>query len=86
MLGRLKMQEDHCLDAFHKNANEIFSHPRSMTRVFRSHKYSTEILNRAVKHIVGDFDPNPENYQWKRNLFAEPGDRSKTYGSICQLH
>ena len=86
MLGRLKMQEDQCLDAFSKYASEIFSHRRKMTGFFRSHKYSAEILNQAVKRVIGDFDPNPDNYQWKRNLFAEPGDRSKTYESMRPLY
>lgn len=84
MLGRLKMSEDQCMESFRKYADEIFSRQRFFLRFGWTRllpKYGSDRLNRAIKMVVGNFDPSPDSHKWKRNLFAVPGEKCKTYDS-----
>ena len=83
MLGRLKMSEDQCLESFQRYADDIFGRPRlwlfdRMPILRRSPKYSSNNINRAIKMVIGNFDPSPDSPKWKRNLFEVPGERCKT--------
>ena len=80
MLARLKMTERQSADAFSTYAENIFRHhssPRNALRAFGTSKYSSVRLLRAVKLVIGSFDPSPKSQKWKRNMFAAPAEHCR---------
>lgn len=82
MLGRLGMSEDECLESFRNYGDAIFHHPNrlySASGGLCGPKYSAEKLAMATRSVIRTFDPSPEDMKWKRDLFASPASKCKTY-------
>ncbi len=82
MLGRLGMSEDECLESFRKYGDALFHHPNwlhSASAGLYGSKYSAQQLAQATRTVLRTFDPSPEDIKWKRDLFASPASKCKTY-------
>ncbi len=82
MLGRLGMSEDECLESFRKYGDALFHHPNwlhSASAGLYGFKYSAQQLEQATRTVLRTFDPSPEDIKWKRDLFASPASKCKTY-------
>lgn len=77
MLGRLEMTVEECFETFSAYAEEIFYH-RIRFLGFLLPKYSDKRLVRAVRHIVGDFDPSPDREKWRGTIFKDTSGLCRT--------
>lgn len=68
-------------EAFTKYSRVVFTHPRLLSirgPIFANRsKYSTKILNAAIKECVKEKEPDSTR-PWKQDVFASPEDPCKT--------
>ena len=89
MLGRLEMSVEQCVEWFRNYADEVFGHPRLLSRALGRvilPKYSEERSTRAILNAIEDFELSKDSVQWDQTLFAQDRTHCKMYDAQLQTH